>query len=90
MAEHRPTTTGLDRLQRTLAVMAATVIGLSALAIVALLILRAANVPQAAFTSGRPLQLLAVVPLVGIPIGLVLLIAVVVVSIAHRMRSQRS
>jgi RsiW-degrading membrane proteinase PrsW (M82 family) len=89
MPERRTPATGLARVQRTLAAMAATVIGLTALAIIVLLILRAADVPQAAFTSG-PLQLLAVLPLPGLAIGLVLLLAVVVVSVVHRTRSQRS
>ena len=88
MSERRPPATGLERAQRTLAAMAATVIGLTALAIVVLLVCRAANVPQSAFTSG-PLQLLAVLPLPGLAIGLVLLLAVVVVSIVSRTRSQR-
>ncbi len=89
MPERRPPATGLERTQRTLATMAATVIGLTALAIAALFVCQAANVPQAAFRSG-PLQLLAVLPLPGLGIGLVLLLAVVVVSIVHRTRSQRS
>ena len=89
MPERRRPATGLERTQRTLAAMAATVIGLTALAIVALLVCRAANVPQDAFTSG-PLQLLAVLPLPGLAIGLVLLLAVVAVSVVQRTRSQRS
>jgi energy-converting hydrogenase Eha subunit H len=88
MPDRRPPAGGVERAQRTLAVMAATVIGLTALAIVALLACRAANVPEAAFRSG-PLQLLAVLPLPGLAIGLLLLLAVVVVSIVSRMRSQR-
>ena len=88
MPERPPSLHGVDRVQRTLAVMAATVIGLTALAIVVLLICRAVDVPQAAFASG-PLQLLAVLPLPGLAIGLLLLLAVVVVSVVGRMRSQR-
>ncbi len=88
MPERRPPATGIDRAQRMLAAMAAGVIGLTALAIVVLLVLRAVNVPQEAFRSG-PLQLLAVLPLPGFAIGLVLLLAVVVVSIVSRTRSQR-
>jgi RsiW-degrading membrane proteinase PrsW (M82 family) len=88
MPERPPARTALERTQRTLAAMAATVIGLTALAVVALLVCRAVNVPQDAFTSG-PLQLLAVLPLPGLAIGLVLLLAVVVVSVVHRTRSQR-
>jgi RsiW-degrading membrane proteinase PrsW (M82 family) len=88
MPERRPPATGIERAQRTLGVMAATVIGLTAVAIVALLVCRAMNVPQSAFTSG-PLQLLAVLPLPGLAIGLLLLLAVVVVSVVSRTRSQR-
>jgi RsiW-degrading membrane proteinase PrsW (M82 family) len=88
MPERRPAATGVERAQRALAAMAATVIGVTALAIVALLVCRAANVPQSAFTSG-PLQLLAVLPLPGLVIGLLLLLAVVVVNIVARSRSQR-
>jgi hypothetical protein len=88
MPDPRPAGSGVGRTQRTLAAMAATVIGLTALAIVALLICRAVGVPQSSFTSG-PLQLLAVLPLPGLAIGLVLLLAVVVVSVASRTRSQR-
>jgi RsiW-degrading membrane proteinase PrsW (M82 family) len=88
MPERRPAASGVERAQRTLAAMAATVIGLTALAIVVLLVCRAANVPQSAFRSG-PLQLLAVLPLPGLAIGLVLLLAVVVVGVVDRTRSQR-
>jgi len=88
MPERRGPASGVERAQRTLAAMAATVIGLTALAIVALLVCRAVNVPQSAFTSG-PLQLLAVLPLPGLAIGLVLLLVVIVVSAVSRARSQR-
>jgi hypothetical protein len=89
MPERRAPATGLERVQRTLAVMAATVIGLTALAIAALFVCQAAGVRQEAFRSG-PLQLLAVLPLPGLAVGLLLLLATVVVSIVHRTRSQRS
>jgi hypothetical protein len=78
----------MTRVQRSLAVMAATVIGLTAVAIVVLLMLRAAGTSQSAFTSG-PLQLLAVLPLPGLTIGLILLLAVIVVNVVARTRSQR-
>ena len=88
MPEQRRPLQGIARVQRTLAVMAATVIGLTAVAIVALLVLRAAGVAQSAFVSG-PLQLLAVLPLPGLIIGLLLLLAVIAVSLVGRTRSQR-
>jgi hypothetical protein len=87
MAERVPLS-GIARAQRSLAVMAAAVIGLTALAIVLLLVLRAVGVPQSAFTTG-PLQLLAVLPLPGLAIGLILLLAVIAVSVVARTRSQR-
>lgn len=89
MPEQRRSLQGTARLQRSLAVMASTVIGLTALAIVVLLVLRAAGVDQSAFSSG-PLQLLAVLPLPGLILGLLLLLAVIVVNVAARTRSQRS
>ena len=88
MSGSRQPLQGIARVQRSLAIMAATVIGLTALAIVALLVLRAAGTTQSAFSSG-PLQLLAVLPLPGLIIGLLLLLAVIVVSIVARTRSQR-
>ena len=88
MPERRPPTTGAERAQRTLAAMAAAVIGITALAIVALLVSRALGVPEAAFSSG-PLQLLAVLPLPGLAIGLLLLLAVIGVGVVARTRSQR-
>jgi hypothetical protein len=88
MAGPREPVHGIARVQRSLAVMAATVIGLTAVAIVGLLVLRAAGTSQSAFTSG-PLQLLAVLPLPGLTIGLILLLAVIVVSVVARTRSQR-
>jgi hypothetical protein len=88
MPEPRQPLSGLARAQRSLAVMAAAVIGLTAVAIVTLLVLRAAGTPQSAFTTG-PLQLLAVLPLPGLAIGLLLLLAVIAVSVVARTRSQR-
>jgi hypothetical protein len=88
MPERRSPATGLERAQRTLAVMAATVIGLTALAIAVRLVLLALGVPQTSFRSGG-LQLLAVLPLPGLIIGLLLIFAVVAVSLVSRTRSQR-
>ena len=79
---------GLARVQRLLAVMAATVIGLTAVAIAALFVLQAAGVAQSDFAGG-PLQLLAVLPLPGLTIGLLLLLAVIVLNLVARTRSQR-
>jgi hypothetical protein len=88
MRERHPPASGLDRAQRTLATMAATVIGITALAIAVRLVLLAAGAPQTSFRSGG-LQLLAVLPLPGLIIGLLLIFAVLAVNLAIRMRSQR-
>jgi hypothetical protein len=77
-----------SRLQRALAVMAVTVIGLSAVAIVVLLICQASGVPASAFSSGI-LQLVGLLPLPGLTIGLLLVIALIVVNVVARSRAAR-
>ncbi|MDQ1531581.1 MAG: hypothetical protein QOE37_1686 [Microbacteriaceae bacterium] len=77
-----------SRVQRALATMAVAVIGLSALAIVVLLICQASGVPASAFSSGI-LQLVGLLPLPGLTIGLLLIIAVIVVSATNRARAGR-
>jgi uncharacterized Tic20 family protein len=68
--------------------MAFTVIGVSALAIVVLLVCQAAGVPAAAFTTG-PLKVLGVLPLPGLAIGLLLVIASLVTAVVARSRANR-
>jgi hypothetical protein len=68
--------------------MAITVIGLSAVAIVVLLICQASGVPASAFSSGV-LQLVGLLPLPGLTIGLLLVIVLIVVNVAGRARSAR-
>lgn len=84
----RPSASGLARVQRTLAAMATTVIGLTVVAITALFICRAAGLPQQAFSHGI-LQFAAVFPLPGLAIGLLLAIALIVVSVVQRSRAAR-
>jgi hypothetical protein len=74
--------------QRLLAVMAFAVIGLSAIAVVVLLVLPLVGVPSGAFSSG-PLAVLRILPLPGLSIGLLLVIALIVVNALGRSRSQR-
>ena len=71
--------------QRLLAVMAFAVIGLSALAVVLLLVLPLAGVPGSAFGAG-PLAVLRILPLPGLTIGLLLVIALIVVDVVRRTR----
>lgn len=63
--------------------MAFTLIGLSAVAVIALLVLHAAGVPDGAFRSGG-LAVLAILPLPGLSLGLVLVIATFVLVVARR------
>lgn len=79
----------MPRAQRVLATLAFTVIGLSAASVIALLVLTAAGVSGAALSSGG-LLVLKVLPLVGLPIGLLLVITLVVVLAVRRMREQNS
>ena len=75
-----------SRLERTLGGIAAAVIGLSLLAIAAILIASAAGV---ATGSGIWITV-AVLPLIGLPIGLLLIIAFIVVNAVRRSRDARS
>ena len=75
----------VSRVQRTLAVMAGTVIGLCVLDIAVLLIARGAGVPSSAFSTGF-LGVVQVLPLPGLVIGLLLAIAVIVVGVFARTR----
>ncbi len=81
----RPPDDGSPRAQRVLAAMAVTLIGLSAIAVVALLLLRAAGVPDGEFRRG-PLTVLALLPLPGLTIGLLLVIASFALVAARRGR----
>ena len=74
------------RAQRILGVMAFTVVGLSLLAIVALLIANAAQV-----STGEGLWVVvAVLPLVGLPLAVLLMIAFILVSAISRSRQSRA
>jgi hypothetical protein len=84
MVERR---TGSPRGQRVLATLAFTLIAVSALAVIALLILRAVGVPNAAFRSGG-LLVLQLLPLPGLSIGLLLVIALFIVLAVRRAREQ--
>jgi hypothetical protein len=75
------------RAQRVLATLAFTLIGVSAAAVIALLILQAAGVPSSAFRSGG-LLVLALVPLPGLTVGLLLVVALFVVLAVRRARRQ--
>lgn len=79
-----PTT---PRGQRVLATLAFTLIGVSAVDVVALLVMRAAGVPNAAFQSGA-LLVLQLLPLPGLTLGLLAVIALFVVLAVRRSREQ--
>jgi hypothetical protein len=75
--------------QRVVATLAFTLIGVSALAVIALLVLRAAGVPNSAFQSGF-LLVVQVLPLPGLTLGLLLVIALFVILAVRRAREQSS
>lgn len=77
------------RAQRVLAGVAFTLIGISAISVVTLLILRLVGVPQASFSKGF-LLVVALVPLPGLTVGLLLVIALIVVLAVRRARAQGS
>jgi hypothetical protein len=76
-----------SRGQRILATIAFTLIGISALCVILLLVLRAAGVPNAAFQSGA-LLIVQLVPLPGLTIGLLLVIVLFVVLAVRRDRNR--
>ena len=80
MAEN--TAVPLNRIERVLAFMIASVAGLSVLAIIAIIIASAAK----ADTSNGPWLTIAVLPTVGLPIAFLLIIVFAVVSIVRRRR----
>jgi hypothetical protein len=79
--------TRTPRAQRVLATLAFALLGVSALAVVVLLVLRASGLPNAAFQSGG-LLVLQLLPLPGLTLGLLLVIALFVVIAVRRAREQ--
>lgn len=75
-----------SRLERTLAFMVAAAIGLSIICFVAVIIGTAAGVRD---FSGGVWPLAIVLPSIGLPLGLVLLIAVIVISGVRRSRAAK-
>ena len=80
MAKDSPVT--IHRNERILAYMTVTIIGLSIIAIFAVLF---GGLAQADFTSGI-WPMVAVLPIVGLPIGLVFMIVLLIVSGRRRAR----
>jgi ABC-type Na+ efflux pump permease subunit len=76
-----------SRAQRVLAAIAFTLIGISAICVILLLVLRAAGVPNAAFQSGA-LLIVQLVPLPGLTIGLLLVIVLFALLAARRSRGR--
>jgi hypothetical protein len=76
------------RTERILAYMVASAIGLSIVAFVAVIIGHFAGVTAAAFAS-PPWPTIIILPTIGLPIGLVLLIALIIVSGVRRGREAK-
>ena len=80
MAENTPVP--LNRIERVLAFMIASIAGLSVVAIVAIIV---ASLTRAD-TSEGPWLLIAVLPTLGLPIAFVLIIVLAVIAIVRRRR----
>jgi hypothetical protein len=78
---------GTLRGQRVLATLAFVLIGVSALDVIALLVMRAAGVPNSAFQTGG-LLVLQLLPLPGLTLGLLAVIALFIVLAVRRAREQ--
>ena len=85
-ADRRTPDQGTPRIQRVLATMAFGLIGISALAVIALLVLHATGVPGSEFSRGG-LFVLTLLPLPGLTLGLLLVIATIVLTAVRRARS---
>jgi hypothetical protein len=72
-----------------LATLAFTLIGISALDVIALLVLHAAGVASSAFQSGG-LLVLQLLPLPGLTLGLLCVVGLFVVLAVRRSRQQRT
>jgi hypothetical protein len=79
---------GAPRAQRVLATVAFALIGVSAVDVIALLVLRAAGVADSAFQTGG-LLVLQLLPLPGLTIGLLCIVGLLIVLAIRRGRDQR-
>jgi hypothetical protein len=79
------TAAGPHRIERALVVAAATVLGLSVIALIVVLILAGtgANPGQSFFSTLR------LIPLIGMPIGALLILGFVIASSTRRLREAR-
>jgi hypothetical protein len=80
VAENTPVP--LNRIERVLALMIASIAGLSVLSIVAIIVASLARLD----TSEGPWLTIAVLPTIGLPIAFVLIIVFAVVAIVRRRR----
>jgi hypothetical protein len=87
--ESKQSASSAARAQRVLATLAFALIGVAAIDVIALLVLPAAGVAGSAFDSGG-LLIMKVLPLVALPVGLLLMIALFVVVAIRRAREQGS
>jgi uncharacterized membrane protein YhaH (DUF805 family) len=80
--------TASSRIERSLAVMIAAVIGMSIIAFLAIIIATAVGVGGESFSSGVwPAVFL--VPYIGLPIGLVLMLVLLIINMRRRLRDAR-
>jgi hypothetical protein len=79
------TAAGPHRIERVLVTAAATVLGLSVLALIVVLVLAATGVQL----GGQAFAVLTLLPLIGMPIGVLLIIAFMVAVGTRRSRESR-
>jgi hypothetical protein len=78
----------VSRLQRSLMYIAGSILGLGVISIIALLI-GEATVTAAAFQGSQVWAVVALLPAIAIPLGFVLLIALLVVTYVQRSRADK-
>lgn len=81
-------TQGPRRIERILAYMIAAVVGLSILCFLALIIGTAAGVTAEQF-SAAPWPMIVVLPAIGLPLGLLLLVVLLIVTAIRRGRESK-
>ncbi len=78
-----------QRLERILAFMVASAIGLSIICFLVVIIATAAGVSSDDFVTTAPWPTIRVLPLIGLPLGAILLVALIVISSLRRGREAK-
>ena len=84
----KPAPAPVSRIQRALTFMAASILGLGVIAIVVLLI-GEATLKQSTFEGSQFWTTVALLPAIAIPLGFVLFIALIIVTVVQRSRAAK-